>query len=57
MSCPGRAPRAYFCSAGEAAAVGIGAHAFLTASAATMAVAGTAFAFLPALRREMIRTN
>jgi len=30
----------------------VGAHAFLTASAAIMAVAGTAFAFLPALRTE-----
>jgi hypothetical protein len=31
-------------------AAAVGAHAFLTASAAVMAVAGTAFAFLPALR-------
>ena len=35
--------------AGPLAAV-VGAHAFLTASAAVMAAAGTAFAFLPALR-------
>jgi MFS family permease len=31
-------------------AAAVGAHAFLTASAAVMAAAGTAFAFLPALR-------
>jgi hypothetical protein len=31
-------------------AVAVGAHAFLTVSAAVMAVAGTAFTFLPALR-------
>lgn len=32
------------------AAVAIGAHAFLAGSAVIMAVAGAAFAFLPALR-------
>jgi MFS family permease len=37
--------------AGPAAAA-VGAHAFLTASAVVMAVAGTAFAFLPALRAD-----
>jgi hypothetical protein len=31
-------------------AAAVGAHAFLTASAAAMAVAGTAFTFIPALR-------
>jgi hypothetical protein len=31
-------------------AAAVGAHAFLTASAAAMALAGTAFAFLPTLR-------
>jgi MFS family permease len=36
-------------------AAAVGAHAFLTASAAVMAVAGTAFAFLPALRAELSR--
>lgn len=35
-------------------AAGVGAHAFLTASAAVMAVAGTAFAFVPALRTGVI---
>jgi len=34
-------------------AVAVGAHAFLTTSAAVMAVAGTAFAFVPALRAEV----
>ena len=33
-------------------AAAVGAHAFLTASAAIMAAAGAAFAFLPALRAE-----
>jgi Major Facilitator Superfamily len=35
-------------------AAAVGAHALLTASAAVMAVAGTAFAFVPALRTEII---
>jgi predicted MFS family arabinose efflux permease len=38
-------------------AAAVGAHAFLTASAAAMAIAGTAFAFLPALRAELIRAS
>jgi MFS family permease len=38
-------------------AAAVGAHAFLTASAAVMAVAGTAFAFLPALRAGAIRPS
>jgi hypothetical protein len=33
-------------------AAAVGAHAFLTTSASVMAVAGTAFAFLPALRTQ-----
>jgi MFS family permease len=36
-------------------AAAVGAHTFLTASAALMAVVGTAFAFLPALRTGAIR--
>jgi MFS family permease len=35
----------------------VGAHAFLTASAAVMAMAGTAFAFVPALRTGVVRAN
>jgi hypothetical protein len=38
-------------------AAAVGAHAFLTASAAVMAVAGTAFAFLPALRGREFPTS
>jgi hypothetical protein len=38
-------------------AAAVGAHAFLTASAGVMAVAGTAFAFLPALRAGAIRPS
>ena len=34
-------------------AAAVGAHAFLTASASIMAAAGTAFAFVPALRTEV----
>ena len=34
-------------------AAAVGAHAFLTASAAAMAVAGTAFTFIPALRTAL----
>jgi hypothetical protein len=34
-------------------AAAVGAHAFLTASAAAMAVAGTAFTFIPALRAAL----
>jgi hypothetical protein len=38
-------------------AAAVGAHAFLTASAAVMAMAGTAFAFVPALRTGVVRAN
>jgi hypothetical protein len=54
----GGQPVGYALAGPPAAAVGaVGAHAFLTASAAAMAVAGTAFAFLPALRIGVGRSN